>query len=144
MRWLWLLAIFCLAVCLYGLGLVWSPPAHAQPASAPKTMCTVVESLAAADDNLPLWTPSVAVTIKTQYCTCVGTCTTPATIALEDGAGNAMTGTATCGTATVSRGFTQITAGGGLIAQEVLAMDVTNAVSPETDKYVICWTYVVN
>lgn len=115
--------------------------AWAQPWASPRTGCVVVENLAAADDNLPVWSPLVPVTLKSGWCTCLGTCTTPATILFEDGAGNATTGTLTCGTAAAPGSVAPITAGGSLTAREVLALDVTNAVSPETDEYVICWMY---
>ena len=103
--------------------------------------CASVENLAAADDNMPMGSFPVATTIERVWCHCYGTCTTPATIQIEDDAGNAMSGTATCDTGGGAATPTTITAGGALVAYEGLRFDVTNAVSPETDEYAICAGY---
>ena len=103
--------------------------------------CGAVENLAAADDNMPLGSMPVAVTVTAVWCHCYGTCSTPATIALEDDAGNAMTGTATCDTGGGVATPATITAGGALVAYEGLRFDTTNAVSPETDEYSLCFGF---
>ena len=81
------------------------------------------------------------VTITEAWCLCRGTCTTEADLSFEDGAGNAMTGTIDCEDTTAGDSPTAITAGGALVAQEGLVFDVDNAVSPETDSYLVCWRY---
>lgn len=101
--------------------------------------CAVIENLAAADDNFEIFMANDASTVVSIGAYCRGTCTTPATIVLQDRTGNAMTGTATASTGTGSTTWTAITAGGALTAGEGLAFDVTNAVSPETDEYTICF-----
>lgn len=103
--------------------------------------CATVENLAAADDNIPIGSLHRNATIQTLWCQFVGTGTTPATITLEDGAGNAMTGTATCISGANASSQTTITAGGSVTAGELIRFDVTNAVSPETDEYSICYAY---
>ena len=106
------------------------------------TACAVVEDFAAADDNLPLGSYEVAITLQNVWCTCSGTCSTVAQTSLEDGSGNAMTHTTPVCTAigTIPTAQT-ITAGGGLSARESLRVDVDNTPSPETDTYEICWAY---
>ena len=103
--------------------------------------CASVENLAAADDNMPLGSVNVAATVVNVWCHCYGTCTTPATIQLEDDAGAAMTGTATCDTGGGAATPTNISAGGAVVAYEGIRFDTTNAVSPETDEYAICFGY---
>lgn len=104
--------------------------------------CGTIENLAAADDNIPFGSLAHAGTINTLWCHCVGTCTTPATITLEDGAGNAMTGTATCGASSASPSATTISAGGTVAARELIRFDVTNTPSPDaTDDYNLCYSY---
>lgn len=106
--------------------------------------CAMYENLAAADVNKMLTMWDDAVTITGVGCYCSGACTTPAQISLEDLAGNAMTHTvptcATSGTAT----YQSVTAANSLTAGEPLVFDVDNAVSPETDDYLICVSYSVD
>jgi hypothetical protein len=100
------------------------------------------ENLAAADDNYRFFTAVEPVTVLAIGVYCRGTCTTPAQISLEDGAGNAMTHTTpTAATGTDAVTFQSITAEGGLTKGEGLALDVDNAVSPETDVYTITIKY---
>lgn len=103
----------------------------------------MIENLAAADDNMSLgaWTNNV--TITKVGCAYVGTGTTPATITLEDGSGNAMThATCACVASGTNITFVSVTANNTLNAGELLRFDVSNAVSPETDEYTIIvgWT----
>ena len=109
-----------------------------------RSVCMSVENVAAADDNVEWYMANDAITITAVGCHCAGTCTTAATFAFEDRAGNAMTGSPTCSTTTSNTTFTAITVGGGLAAGESIRFDVTNAVSPETDEYLICFTYTVD
>jgi len=107
----------------------------------------VIEDLAAADDNKSLGMFSEAVTITGIAVSYIGTGTTPATITLEDGSGNAMTITGGSPTA-VAHGtnatFAAVTAGNTLVVGEILRFDVTNAVAPETDDYTIAIKYTVD
>lgn len=103
------------------------------------TKCAIIENLAAADDDFEIFMPSEASTVVSVGAYCDGTCTTAASISLEDRAGNAMTHTApTPATGTGNATFQSVTAGGALVAGESVRFDVDNAVSPETDKYTIC------
>lgn len=104
------------------------------------TKCAVVENLAAADDNIDIYMPAAASTVVSVGAYCNGTCTTAASISLEDRAGNAMTHTSpTPATGSSNATFQSVTAGGSLAAGEGLRFDVDNAVSPETDTYTICF-----
>jgi len=110
-------------------------------------LCITVENLAAADDDYAYFSWPYAVTITGLWCHYRGTGSTPATITLEDGAGNAMTITdtaATCAASTTTATPKTVTAANGLTAYEMLAFNVTNAVSPETDEYTICVSYTVD
>lgn len=108
--------------------------------------CAMIESLAAADDNLPtgFLAPAGGATITGAVCVCHGTCTTEAEITFEDGAGNGMTGTITCEDATTGDTLTAITSGGALVARESLVLSVSNTPSPDgSDDYSLCWEYTV-
>jgi len=108
--------------------------------------CAVITDLAAADDNFEFWMADRAVTIKSVGCRCRGTCSTMATLTLEDRGGNAMTITGTnptCAT-TGNATYAAVTAANGLVAGEGIAFDVTNTPNPETDEYTICVTYTVD
>ena len=111
-----------------------------------RTICAVIENLAAADDNFAFYMANDAITVTSVGCNCRGTCTTAATFTLEDRGGVAMTITGTnptCAT-TGAATFAAVTAVNTLTAGEMVAFDVTNAVSPETDEYSLCITYVVD
>ena len=102
------------------------------------TRSVYYENLAAADDNKSLGSWDRPVTIRGLRLHHNGTPTTPAAIALEDGAGNAMTHSApTPTTESAVAPTAQVTAGNQLVAGELLRFDVSNAVSPETDDYTI-------
>ncbi len=110
--------------------------------SGVKTKCIVIEDLAAADDNMSFGALPEAATIKSVWCNYAGTGTTVAQITLEDGAGNAMTHTApTCVAQATVATAQSVTAANSLTARELLAFDVDNAVSPETDTYTLCVSY---
>lgn len=110
-----------------------------------RTACLYVENLAAADDDIAMYMANDAITITGIGVHCDGTCTTPADIDLSDRAGNVMThGAPTVSTGTGSTTFTAVTAANALVAGEGLEFSVANAVSPETDTYLICFTYTVN
>jgi hypothetical protein len=107
-----------------------------------KTKCIVIENLAAADDNISFGALAEASTITSVWCNYSGTGTTVAQISLEDGAGNAMTHTTpTCSAQATVATAQSVTAGNTLTARELLAFDVDNTVSPETDTYTICVSY---
>lgn len=109
-------------------------------------VCVTIEDLAAADDDYTFMSWRDAVTITGVWCHYRGTGTTPATITLEDGAGNAMTITDTAATCAASTGAATpkaVTAANTLTAYEMLAFNVSNAVAPETDEYTICVSYTV-
>ena len=101
----------------------------------------VIANLAASMDNYGIFTADKAYTITSVGVRCEGTCTLAATITLQDGAGNAMTITGTNPTVQTSDSgavtFANVTAGGGIVEGELVEIDVTNAVNPETDKYYI-------
>lgn len=102
------------------------------------TRSVYYENLAAADDNKSLGSWDRPVTIRGIRLHHNGTPTTPAVIALEDGAGNAMTHSApTPTTESAVAPTAQVTAGNQLISGELLRFDVTNSVSPETDDWTI-------
>lgn len=106
------------------------------------TRCIIIENLAAADDNYPFGMFNDPVTITGIGVHCDGTCTTAADIDLSDRAANAMThGAPTVSVTTGNTTFTAVTAANTLVAGEGLEFSVANAVSPETDKYLICYTY---
>jgi hypothetical protein len=109
--------------------------------------CAVIEKLANTDDDVPLWMPNAAVTVRTWSCRCdersgstTGCDTTLATVTLEDHSGNAMTGAPTCTTGAAT--YTAVSSGGGLTAGEGMRLNVTN--TPTDDglgTYTFCWTY---
>jgi hypothetical protein len=104
--------------------------------------CVVFENLAAADDNYEIGEFMVfGVTLTFVSAHCRGTCTTPATIGFEDRAGNAVTlaSTLTASTGTGNSTPIAVSSGGTFVVGEGIAIDVTNAVSPETDEYTICY-----
>ena len=107
--------------------------------------CAFLESLAAADDNIPIAMFNFPVTIISIGIHCAGTCTATAEISLEDRAGNAMThAVPTASTGTGNTTYVSVTAANQLVAGEGLRFDVDNAVSPETDTYSICFEYTVD
>ena len=102
--------------------------------------CSLIENLAAADDNKELWMANDAATVIAVGLHCDGTCTTGADISLEDRTGNAMTHTVpTHSTGSGNTTYQSVTAANSLVAGEGLRFDVDNAVSPETDDYLICF-----
>ena len=110
------------------------------------TDCLVVENLAAADDNMLFGSFMNAVTITDIWCNYNGAApTTVAQVSLEDGAGNPMTHTTpVCAAPATVATAQSVTAANTLTAREVLRFDVDNAVSPETDAYMICVGYMIN
>lgn len=107
--------------------------------------CYNIEDLAAADDNKALSSFEQAVVVEKVWCHYVGTGTTVAQISLEDGSGNAMTHTTPTCTAHGTQPTAQsVTAGGSLVATELVRFDVDNAVDPETDDYTICFSYTID
>lgn len=131
------------AVRFAGLAICLLAGAHrlaAQPFAAPRGGCMVVMNLSDTDDQMPLWSPPSPVAITGGYCTCIGTCTTPATVAFEDNGGNAMTGTVQCGATPPP--IATIGGNNTLVARGTLRMNVTNTPSPNgSDEYVVCWTF---
>ena len=111
--------------------------------SASGTACVVVESLAAADDNMLFLSAKQAMTIKSVWCNYQGSA--PSTVAiphLEDGDGNSMTHTdPVCAAPGTEATAQSITAAGSLVAREILRFDVTNTPDPATDTYMICVSY---
>jgi len=106
----------------------------------------VIENLAAADDNMSLGFFAKAVTITGVACSYVGTGTTPATITLEDGGGNAMTITdtnPTCVAHGTDATYKAVTAGNTLNSGEIVRFDVTNTPDPTTDDYTIMIKYTI-
>lgn len=107
-----------------------------------ESKCALIENLAAADDNMSMGSHPYAVTVTRVWCECEGTCTTLAQLSFEDDAANAMTGgTPVCGLGTAVPSPSVITAGGGLTAYESFQFDVTNTPSPETDEYLVCYSF---
>jgi len=109
--------------------------------------CVMVENLAAADDNLPLWSPMFAVDLKAAWCECTGTCTTEADVSFEKDSGGTITAlgvSVTCEDTTTGDALTDMTGTTAIGALDVLRIDVDNAVSPETDEYSLCWTYTID
>lgn len=106
--------------------------------SAPVTYCAGITNLTSSNDNMPLGNKPFAVTIKSVGCSCIGTCTTKADIALENGAGTAMTHSAPVCTTNGTESPVPVTAANSLAAYQELRFDTTNTPSPTTDTYVIC------
>lgn len=113
--------------------------------SATKQACTVLESAAAADDNMLFASFVNAVTITSVWCNYAGAApVTAATFTIEDGAGNAMTITGTnptCGGPGSAATAAAVTAANTLLAREVLRFDITNTPDPATDTYMLCVGY---
>ncbi len=109
--------------------------------------CVTIEDLAAADDGKPIWmnTAYTDVTLISAACVCIGTCTTEADIGLdneESGTPAALTGTITCEDTTTGDTNTAMSGAAATVDQyDVITMDVDNAVSPETDEYVLCLNF---
>lgn len=113
-----------------------------------KSHCVTIESLAAADDDKPIWLNSYLTdaTLISASCVCVGTCTTEADVALElveTGAGtvNAVTGTIDCEDQTTGDTNTALSGNTNVDLYDIVRMDVSNTPSPETDDYVLCFNY---
>lgn len=108
------------------------------------SFCMVISTLAAADDNFEFWIAKDTVTVTGVTAACSGTCSTPATIALEDRAGNAMThATLTASTGTGDSTWIAVTAANGLRRGEGLALDTTNTPTAN-DLYRICVEYTID
>lgn len=98
-------------------------------------------------DNKQMGSFTNATTINSVWCQCEGTCTTAATITLEDVSSNAMTITGTnptCAANTTTPTPAAVTAGNTLTAYEGFQFDVTNTPSPTTDTYDVCVKYTTN
>ena len=110
-----------------------------------KSACFTIENLAAADDDLLVFSNDVAITVTAGWGHCIGTCTTNATIDFEDSDANKMTmtdfTTSDWGTEPTPQA---ISGNNTLIAYEGFSAEVTNAVSPETDTYLICFSYTID
>ena len=103
----------------------------------------VIENVSSGDDNMMLGAWTNDITITKIGCAYIGTGTTVATFALEDGGGTAMTHTQpVCEASGTDMTFQPVTAGNLLNAGELLRFDVTNTPDPLTDDYtiVIGWT----
>lgn len=101
---------------------------------------TIPRVPAGADDNMLAHFPQ-GVTITSSACRCKGACTVLATVQLQDGAGNAMTGAPTCASGlTATATFTPVTAGGALNAGELFVFDITNS-QTANDDYMMCYEY---
>jgi hypothetical protein len=99
--------------------------------------CVSLQQATSTDDSLPFLIASRAMTVKSIFCQCNGTCTTGADFALKDNAGNRMTqGSTTCSTTGVSSPAT-VTANNTLTIGEALLFDIVN--SPTTGgNYILC------
>jgi hypothetical protein len=107
--------------------------------------CHTIENLNSTDDNMALGMFADAVTVTSVGCSYVGTGTTVATIALEDGGGTAMTHTGpTCVAHGTNATFQAVTAAGAIVAGEIARFDTTNTPAPVSDDYTICYTYTVD
>ncbi|ANS05900.1 NOTCH2 protein [uncultured Mediterranean phage] len=115
--------------------------------------CKVIQDLAAADDNLPFFMNHAYedITILEASCGCIiGTCTTEADISFDidevtSGTDSAVTGTVACEDMNAAGGPTgqALSVNVNMDRFDVLKFDVDNAVSPETDDYVICVSYEI-
>ena len=113
--------------------------------SPERSLSVTIPSLANTDDNFLFWVAPSNVTITKVGCKYCGTGTTPATIALEDDGGNAMThGAVTCVNQGTVVTFVDVTAANALISGEGLRFDVTNTPNPATDNYTIAVVYTTD
>jgi hypothetical protein len=113
--------------------------------SAERSLSVTIPSLANTDDNFLFWIAPTNLTITKVGCKYCGAGITPATIALEDDAGNTMThGTVTCVNQGTAVTFIDVTAANGLITGEGLRFDTTNTPNPATDNYTIVAVYTVD
>ncbi len=112
-----------------------------------ETINVTIPSLAAADDNFPVFVPGQNITLVSAQCFCnLGTCTTEADVTFEvllNGTTtvNAVTGTVDCEDTTTGDSFTALSGNVDVTAGDLIRLDVTNAVSPETDTYTISIKY---
>lgn len=109
--------------------------------------CGVVENLLDTDDNISLGMFPQAVTVKSIACSYLGTGTTPATLTLEDGSGNAMTITGTnptCVAHGTNASWATVTAANSLVSGEIVRFDTTNTPAPITDDYTVCISYIID
>jgi len=121
--------------------------------TARRHKCVVIEDLTGADDDVPLGSLPVAVTLTKFWCKYKGTGTTPAVIRFSDASANMMTFNAgesqlTCVAHNTipseGTGLETFTASNTLIAYESLMFNVYNTPAPTTDTYEICWEYTID
>lgn len=109
--------------------------------------CTILDSVASTDDNMPFGSFANAVTITGVWAHYMGSAPTlAATFTLEDGGGNAMTITGTNPTVAAPNAnatIAAVTANNTLAAGELLRFDVTNTPNPDTDTYQLCVRYTI-
>lgn len=99
--------------------------------------CQSFLGLAATDDNTPLTiTPKGGATAVRIGCFVNADVATPATISIEDAAGNATTGTATCAEAGADVVFAIPSTGRYFQEDEAILFDIDNAAT--TGDYIVC------
>ncbi|MCA9407372.1 MAG: hypothetical protein KC733_01685, partial [Candidatus Omnitrophica bacterium] len=116
-----------------------------------QTKCVTVEDLAAADDDFMFFSPPDNITLISATCHCQGTCTTEADLSFETVQVGTATptvddvgGTVDCEDMITGDSATALTADNTVNAVDVIRFDVDNAVSPETDEYIICVNYSID
>jgi hypothetical protein len=103
----------------------------------------VIDNFADEMDNDGIWTTDAAYTVTEIGVRCHGTCTTSATIGVEDGAGTAMTITGTNPVVQTSDSsvvaYSAVTANNTLVKGELVRVTVDTGTppAPETDRYFV-------
>ncbi len=108
--------------------------------------CFPIEVLEADDDDFLFFSYHTDVTVVGAWCLCQGTCTTEADLSFENDAGTEFgTGdTVDCEDTTTGDTLTTIDGANTLTALDGLRFDVDNAVSPETDAYLLCIKFTID
>lgn len=112
--------------------------------------CITIENLAAADDNIYVFSPADNVTLVNAWCHCSGTCTTEADLTLETrqigtaSTVDAVTGTVDCEDEVTGDSKTALSGDGATVdALDIVRFD-TGSPSPETDTYQLCIEYTTD
>jgi hypothetical protein len=114
----------------------------------PRIIQTSLATTTNSDDNKILFFSPGAITLTHVAVACEGTCTTPATITLEDGSSNAITPASAIEDGTVTENaalsYIAISSGGTLVDGEIVRINTIADANPETDTYWFSFKYTVS